>query len=161
MYLKNFGMHFASVCSAESIMRSCPMLATKNKHISLNSVIVYCIRGCKRSVRSSVDMSCPTKEQGEVRIAFVIMASDSSWKGAPDISLLQELLKALDDPAFYIIIHIDQNSSQHFKEAVAALASGQPKISLVQNPLGCTWAGECCPQVPASNSVLCVAIMYC
>lgn len=70
------------------------------------------------------------------------MASDNSWKGAPDISLLQELVKALDHPTLYIIIHVDQNSSQQFKEAVAALTAGQTRMSLVKHPLGCTWAGQ-------------------
>ncbi len=92
-------------------------------------------------MEGTASASCPAKEPGQVYIAFVIMASDNSWKGAPDISLLQELLKALDDPAFHIVIHLDQNSSQKFKDAVTTLVSEQPRTALVKYPLGCTWAG--------------------
>ena len=96
-------------------------------------------------------MACLPKQLGEVRIAFVIMASDHSWKGAPDISVLQELLKALDDPSFFIFIHLDENSSLNFKVAVRAMAEQQPRVTLVQHPMRCTWGGQLRPPVYASQ----------
>ena len=97
-------------------------------------------------------MTCPPKRQGEVRIAFIIMTSDHSWKGAPEISVLQELLKALDDPAFFIFIHLDENSSLLFKVAVRAMAEQQPTVILVQHPMQCTWGGQSIPT--SSDSAL-------
>ena len=108
-------------------------------------MVVCHYRGCEQPFSDPADSICSAAsatDGGQVRIALIIMASDNSWKGAPDISLLQELVKALDHPTFYIIIHVDQNSSQQFKEAVAALTAGQTRTSLVKYPLGCTWAGQ-------------------
>lgn len=71
------------------------------------------------------------------------MTSDHSWKGAPEISVLQELLKVLDDPAFLIFLHLDENSSPLFKVAVRAIAiAAQPRVTLVQHSMRCTWGGE-------------------
>ena len=92
-------------------------------------------------------MTCPPKQQGQVRIAFIIMTSDHSWKGAPEISVLQELLKALDDPAFLIFIHLDESSSLLFKVAVRAMAEQQPRVTLVQHPMQCTWGGQFIPSI--------------
>lgn len=75
------------------------------------------------------------------------MTSDHSWKGAPDKSVLQELLKVLDDPAFFIFIHLDENSSLLFKVAVRAMAEQQPGVTLVQHPMQCTWGGQSAPSV--------------
>ena len=69
------------------------------------------------------------------------MASDHSWKGAPDISVLQELLKALNDPAFLILIHLDQNSGQHYKDAVSLMIEERPRATLVKQQLRCSWGG--------------------
>lgn len=79
------------------------------------------------------------------------MTSDHSWKGAPEVSVLQELLKALDDPSFLIFIHLDENSSMNFKVAVRAMAERQPRVTLVQHPMQCTWAGQPVPPVYASQ----------
>ncbi|DBA86694.1 TPA: Xylosyltransferase 2 [Trebouxia sp. C0004] len=101
--------------------------------------------GCHRPVSNTSYMKCSTAavaaEQDQVRVAFIIMASDNSWKGAPDVSLLRELLRALDHPAFYVVVQIDQNSSRNFKDAAAALAAQHTRTSLARYPLGCTWAG--------------------
>ena len=105
---------------------------------------VHCFlraRGCNHSIDARSQVKCPGKAPDEVRIAFIILVSDSSWKGAADISVLQEMLHILDDPAFQILIHVDQNSSPQLKAAVAVLVQ-QPRTGLVQNQLSCTWGGE-------------------
>ena len=105
-------------------------------------MVCVCVRGCKRADTIHSTEQCPTKAPGEVRVAVIVLASDSSWKGAPEISILQELLKALDHPAFLIFIHVDQHSSPTFKDAVNALAEQQSRVQLVKISMGCSWGGE-------------------
>ena len=61
--------------------------------------------------------------------------------GAPDITVLEELLMILDFPEFHILIHIDQNSSPGFHRHVTQLAESQHNVALVAYPLACTWGG--------------------
>ena len=133
------------------------LAAHKLGSIRSRAQITLGCRGCHRPVSNTSNMQCSTAAAaagiGQVRVAFIIMASDSSWKGAPDISLLQELLRALDHPAFYVVVHIDQNSSQHFKDAVAALAAEHTRTSLARYPLGCTWAGWRCIHTVSTSCI--------
>lgn len=69
------------------------------------------------------------------------MASDNSWKGAPDITVLEELLVILDHPGFHILIHVDQNSTPRFQKQIAQLNDQHNNTALVQYPLACSWAG--------------------
>ena len=133
------------------------LLAHKQRSICSKAQIALACRGCHRSVSNTSNMQCSTAAaaagKDQVRVAFIIMASDNSWKGTPDISLLQELLRALDHPAFYVVVHIDQNSSQHFKDAVAALAAEHTRTSIARYPLGCTWAGWRCTHTVSTSCI--------
>lgn len=138
------------------------LVAHKKKSICSQAQIALACRGCHRPGSNTSNMQCSTAAaagKDQVHAAFIIMASDNSWKGAPDISLLQELLRALDHPAFYVVIHVDQNSSQHFKDAVAALAAEHTRTSLARYPLGCTWAGWQCIHTLATNSIHCLHVL--
>lgn len=84
---------------------------------------------------------CPNKSDGVVSLAIIVMASDNSWKGVPNMSVLQELLLILEHPAFHILIHVDQNSSPKFQTSLSQLAKQHSQVSLVQYPLACSWAG--------------------
>jgi len=133
------------------------LLAHKQRSICSMAQTALACRGCHRSVSNTSNMQCSTAAaaagKDQVRVAFIIMASDNSWKGTPDISLLQELLRALDHPAFYVVVHIDQNSSQHFKDAVAALAAEHTRTSIARYPLGCTWAGWRCTHTVSTSCI--------
>lgn len=61
--------------------------------------------------------------------------------GAPDISVLEELILILDHPGFNVLIHVDQNSSPAFQQKIAQLAKQQDNVAQVTFPLACSWAG--------------------
>lgn len=69
------------------------------------------------------------------------MASDNSWKGAPNVSVLEELLVILNHPGFHVLIHVDQNSSPGFQKQVAQLTDQHSNTAAVSYPLACYWGG--------------------
>ena len=52
-----------------------------------------------------------------------------------------QLLRALDDPAFLVIVHLDENSSREYKAVVRAVVAGSKRASLASSPVPCSWGG--------------------
>ena len=52
-----------------------------------------------------------------------------------------QLLRALEDPSFLVIVHLDENSSQGYKDVVTSMVGRLEHARLAISPVPCSWGG--------------------
>ena len=79
----------------------------------------------------------------ELRVAFVVLASDHSWKGNSGAGTLLHTLRLLHQPAnFRFFVHIDTAASVTFEQCILAIARERTDVVIVEPRFEVTWGGS-------------------